>query len=242
MSIFSKLAVPAAFAAVLSAAQPAAAQVVTCANCSTIYDQLLQYAKEAQSYETQLSQYGTQLRQYANMLQNTVALPQMVWANAEGDIMRVRGVMNAAQMLGGNAGGFTMQLGQISGFANQITSLPTMANQYQVWANVTGRDVTRLQTALGIQQTQQANDAQILAALEAHSQSAEGQMQAIQAGNEMAALGVKQTQQLQVLLMQQEQVIQDHYAVEADRQAAGDQALSQFLSEAPLPTSGGATY
>ena len=56
--------------------RPAQAQwAVTCVNCSTTWTQLLQYAKEAQSLETQLQQYQTQLQQYTNMVTNTVALP-----------------------------------------------------------------------------------------------------------------------------------------------------------------------
>lgn len=225
-------------AVALEASAPARAQDVYCVNCSTVYDQLLQYAKEAQQYTTQLEQYGTQLRQYANMIQNTVGLPQMVWANVQGDIMQVRALMNAGSMLGGNAGGFTQRLGQLGSYSNQITSLGQMATQYQTWASVSQNDISQLQAALGLQQAQQATDAQILTALQQHSQSAQGQMQAIQAGNEMSALGVKQMQQLQVMLANESHVIEDQQGVQADRQAAQDQALKTFLAPPALPTTG----
>lgn len=224
-------------------AQPARAwDVVTCENCSTLYEQGLSLAKQAASYENQLQQYGTQLRQYANMVQNTVALPVNIWSTVQGDLMQVQYVMNAGSMLGGQAGSFTSRLSNISAFTSQLSSLSAMGGQYQQWATVTQNDATQLQAALGLQQNQQATDAQLLAAINLHSQTAQGQMQAIQAGNEMASLGVAQMQRMQVMLANQQHIILDAQTVSASRQAAADAATLAFVSAPKLPQTGGATY
>jgi P-type conjugative transfer protein TrbJ len=242
MATFARIAVAGAIAAAIFGTKPAAAQTVECVNCSTIYDQVVELGKQAQQYATQLSQYGTELREYANMVQNTVALPVMLWSQAQSDILQVQSIMNAVGMLGGNAGSFTQQLGQIGSFTNQITSLAAMQSQYQIWATVTQKDTAALQAALGLQETQRINDTVLLSGIDLHSQTAMGQMQAIQAGNEFASLGVKQMQSMQQILAAQARVVQDQATVAADRQAAEDQAVSQFLSNPDLPTSGGQGY
>ncbi len=53
---------------------------------------------------------------------------------------------------------------------------------------------------LGVQQGMEANDAALLATLQQHSQSATGQMQAIQAGNELAHAQATQLMQIQATL------------------------------------------
>ena len=216
--------------------------VVTCENCSNVYEQAVSLAKQAAQYETQLQSYGTQLRQYANMVQNTVALPMNVWSTAQGDLMQIRYVMNAGSMLGGQAASFTSRLSNIGSFTSQLSSLTAMGGQYQQWATVTQNDATQVQAALGLQQSQQTTDAQLLSTINLHSQTAQGQMQAIQAGNEMASLGVAQMQRMQVLLANEQHIILDAQTVAASRQAASDAATMAFLSTPKLPQTGGATY
>ena len=109
-----------------------------------------------------------------------------------------------------------------------------MTAQYQQWGTVTSNDITHLQTSIGMQENERAGDAATLAVLQQHSQSATGQMQALQAGNEMAALGVSQMQKLQMMLAQETQLVVDQNAIADQRQAAADSALEEFL-QSPLP-------
>jgi len=109
---FALLRAVALVATVAVAASPVArAQLaVHCVNCSTMWTQLMEYAKQAQQLETQLQQYQTQLQQYANMVTNTVGLPQELWGNVQSDIMQVRSLSNAASLLSGNAGSIVTRL------------------------------------------------------------------------------------------------------------------------------------
>jgi conjugal transfer/entry exclusion protein len=175
---------------------------VTCVNCSTIWNQLLEYGKQVQQLATQLQSYQTQLQQYANMVTNTLALPQQLWGQVQGDIMQVRNLSNAASLLSGNAGSI----------------------------------VTRLQ------QNQQGSDAALLASLEQHSQSAQGQMQAMQAGNELAHATAVQLQQIQATLAVTAQMRATEMAVDADRRASQDAAMLHFSTPVPVPTSGYRQY
>ena len=223
--------------------RPAQAQwAVTCVNCSTTWTQLLQYAKEAQSLATQLQQYQTQLQQYANMITNTVALPQEVWGTVQSDIMRVQSLSSAASLLSGNAGSIITRLQSASAYANQAASLGDIAGQFTTWQQTIGNNLTTLGRTLGVQQSQQQNEATILQALQQHSQSAQGQMQAIQAGNELAGANAAQLAQIQATLISTAQMQATGIAVQTDRQASEDAAMLHFSTLQPVTTSGYTQY
>ena len=229
--------------AAVATPRPADAQsAVTCVNCSTTWTQLLEYAKQAQQLETQLQQYATQLQQYANMVTNTVALPQELWGNVQSDIMQVQNLSNAASLLSGNAGSIVTRLQSASAYANQAASLGNIANQFTTWQQTIGNNISTLGRTLGLQQSQQATNATLLATLQSHSQSAQGQMQAIQAGNELAHANAVQLQEIQATLSTTAQMQATGMAVDADRRASEDAALQQWSTPVPISTSGYPEY
>jgi P-type conjugative transfer protein TrbJ len=222
---------------------PAQAQwAVECVNCSTMWTQLLEYAKQAQQLETQLQQYETQLQQYANMVTNTVAIPQQMWGTVQSDIMQVRNLSNAASLLSGNAGSIVTRLQSASGYASQAANLGNIAGQFTTWQQTIGNNVNTLGRTLGLQQDQQASNATLLTTLESHSQSAQGQMQAIQAGNELAHANAAQLQQIQATLTATAQMQATGMAVDADRRASEDAALLQWSTPERIPTTGHPEY
>ena len=222
---------------------PADAQwAVTCVNCSTTETQLLAYAKQAQQLETQLQQYQTQLRQYANMVTNTVVLPQEIWGNVQSDIMQVRNLSDAASLLSGNAGPIVTRLQSASGYASQAASLGNIANQFTSWQQTIGNNISTLGRTLGLQQSQQVDNASLLTTLASHSQSAQGQMQAIQAGNELAHANAVQLQEIQATLSATAQMQATGIAVGADRRAAADAAMLHFSTQQSMQTSGYPAY
>jgi len=225
------------------APQPASAQsAVICTNCSTTWTQLLQYAKEAQQLATQLQSYQLQLQQYANMITNTVALPSQVWATVQSDIMQVRNLSNAASLLSGNSGSIIARLQSASAYANQVGSLANIPGQFSTWQQTIGNNLNTMGRALGLQQSQQQKDAAIIAALQQHSQSAAGQLQAIQTGNELAGANAAQLAQIQVTLMTTAQMQANGMAVDADRRASEDAAMLHFAKPTPIQTSGYPRY
>jgi P-type conjugative transfer protein TrbJ len=135
--------------------RPARAQwAVDCVNCSTMWTQLLEYAKQAQQLATQLQQYQTELQQYANMVTNTVALRQQAWGTVQSDIMQVQSLSNAASLLSGNAGSIVTRLQSASAYADQATNLGNIAGQFTAWQQTIGNNVSTLGRTLGMQQIQ----------------------------------------------------------------------------------------
>nr|WP_283949915.1 P-type conjugative transfer protein TrbJ [Limobrevibacterium gyesilva] len=228
----------AALASVPAPRSTQAQWAVTCVNCSTTWTQLLQYAKEAQSLETQLQQYQTQLQQYANMVTNTVALPQEIWGTVQSDIMRVQALSNAASLLSGKSGSIITRLQSASSYASQPAGLGNIAGQFTTWQQTIGNNLNTMGQALGLQQSQQQNQAAILQALQQHSQSARGQMQALQAGNELAGANAAQLARIQATLISTAQMQATGMAVQADRQASEDAALLHFAQPPSIATTG----
>ena len=228
-----------AVVASLSAPRRAQAQTaVTCVNCSTTWTQLLQYAKEAQSLGTQLQQYQTQLQQYANMVTNTVALPQEVWGTVQSDIVQVQALSNAASLLSGNSGSMISRLQSASAYANQAAGLGNITGQFSTWQQTIGNNLNTMGRTLGLQQSQQQSQAAIIQALQQHAQSAQGQMQAIQAGNELAGANAAQLVQIQATLTETAQMQASNTAVAADRQAMEDAAMVHFAQPPSVATTG----
>ena len=192
--------------------------------------QLQQYAKDAQSLATQLQQYQTQLQQYTNMVTNTVAMPQEIWSTAQCDIMRVQALSNAASLLSGNSGSLISRLQNASAYANQAGSLANIPGQITGYQQTIGNNLSTMGQTLGLQQGQEASNAALLAALQQHSQSAAGQMQAIQAGNELAHQQATQLLQIQATLSSTAQMQATQMAVDADRNATSDAAMQHFNS------------
>ncbi len=219
--------------------KPAHADLWTyCVNCSTAATQLTQYAKEAQSMATQLQQYQTQLNQYTNMVTNTVALPTQVWATAQSDIMRVQYLSNAASLLTGNTGSLLTRLQNASSYANQVGNLTNVPMQITGYQQTIGNNLSTMGRTLGMQQGQETSNAALLASLQQHSQTAQGQMQALQAGNELAHQNATQLLQIQATLSTTAQMQATQMAVDADRQATSDAAMMHFNSAPPVATTG----
>jgi P-type conjugative transfer protein TrbJ len=216
---------------------------VFCANCSSMVQQLISNAKQVEQLAKEASQLQTQIRMYTNMITNTTQLPMAVYASVQGDIAQVRSIANAGQLLAGNSGSILNRLNTAGAYADEVSGMPrNMTSQFNMWQTSLGNAGTTLGRTLGLQQQQEINYTATQAAIQAQSTSAIGQMQAIQAGNEMAALTNTQLQQIHTTLVAATQAAETDRAVSAERQALADAALAKFLSANPYDTTGRKAY
>jgi P-type conjugative transfer protein TrbJ len=116
--------------------------------------------------------------------------------------------------------------------------LGDIAGQFTTWQQTIGNNLNTLGRSLGLQQSQQQNEASILQALQQHSQSAQGQMQAIQAGNELAGANAAELAQIQATLVSTAQMQATGLAVQTERRASEDAALRHFATPQLIPTTG----
>jgi P-type conjugative transfer protein TrbJ len=230
---------------IVGRADRAEAIPVVCVNCSTEWDQLLSYAKQVQQVATQLQSYVLQGQQYLNQLENTIALPMQVYGTVQGDMVQVQNLSNIGSIFSGNAGSILNRLNALNGLSSYgyVLNMPsTIGNQFSLWRQTIGNNLDATGKVLQLQQSQEATDAAALNTIQSHSQGAVGQVQAIQAGNELAGANGKVLHEIQQTMLTETQMQANQMAVDADRKATEDVAMQQFLTTTPQQTSGGMRF
>ena len=226
-------------------------------NTITSIQSLSQYAVQAEQYlkqidqlEEQIRSYETQLQQFATELQNTLSLPQFLWSDVSGVISKL---LAAGQLLSS----FQNQLGGLEAYLSQFRNLQQFQ---QLFANgITPASLQRLrELQLNASQAEQAanadavnqiaeqraalqSDARNLAQMQQAAQDAQGQMQALQAGNQLSAEIINQLEQLRGCLLtfiaQQTTASQNQAA-----NWAASQAASEAATRVTIPSSASINY
>ena len=232
-----------ALAFALLPARPADAQLaVVCPLCSNLFTQIEEYTQQALQYQKQVQSYVTQLQQYQIEFTNAALMPRQIWVDAQADINGINNIINQTTMLNGQIGAVTGRLQALPQYTAQLGSLGNMSNQYQNWANMLRNTIQQANTEMGTKHTQQLGDEAKIALVEAQAAGAVGTNQAIQAGTMAGIAAVGQLQQLVQMSMVSQQMDTDWIGHQADREAAGDAALLNFLSTPTFAANGNPRY
>lgn len=184
----------------------------------------------------QIQQYKTQLEQYENMLQNTLAPAAYVWSEVNGVISKVVQAQQTLEYYKNQSGSIDSYLSKFQN-VNYYRSSPCFTlngcsdadRQALDDARADASDAVKRANADVIksvdQQQQTLNtDATKLQALQAQATTATGQMQALQAANQLAAAQGNQLLQIRGILLAQNQAAATMAQAQADRQAQQDAA------------------
>lgn len=165
-----------------------------------VHNQLTQINQLAQQIETQLNIYQ-------NMLQNTATLPEHIWGQVEADINQLRSIIETGQSIAfsmGNADDVLQQ--RFQSYSTLRTSLPnnaTFSSTYQSWSDTNRETIASTLRAAGLTSEQFTTEEATMSSLRSMSETADGQMKALQVGHQLAAAQVEQTQKLRGLMAQQ---------------------------------------
>lgn len=223
------------------APSPAQAITVYCTNCSTVFSQATQVAKEIETAINTAQQLETQIQQYQNMLTQGLSLPSSMFNRMTGDLQRLQSLYQQSKSLAGSLSNFDErfrnQFGDYNRYLTQSGQNPGyMTDNYKRWSEQ-GFDSMRVaMQASGQNVSAIASEDAMLSQLVARSQNAQGRMQAIQAGNEIAAQQVQQLQKLRQMMDAQIQSQSMWYAQQIERQTVDDAFRQQFRS-APVQNS-----
>ena len=102
---FSALAVTMALGGTLHPG-PAQAITVYCTNCSTVFSQATQVAKEIETAINTAQQLETQIQQYQNMLTQGLSLPSSMFNRMTGDLQRLQSLYQQSKSLAGSLSNF----------------------------------------------------------------------------------------------------------------------------------------
>jgi P-type conjugative transfer protein TrbJ len=219
---------------------PRQAQAFTCVTCAQEWTQIMnnvelvaQYEKQVQQYATQLQELQTAMQQYQNMVTQGLALPDQVWNSVAGDLQKLANVYQGGQQIAHSLGNidqqFKQQFASYGDYAKQFQGGKfDLGQKYEQWAQA-GYDNTRTALkAAGAQASMFASEDQVMRQLLSRSQSAQGRMQAIQVGNEIAAQQVQQMQKLRELLASQSTLQANWIAQQVEQRAADDAFRKEF--------------
>jgi P-type conjugative transfer protein TrbJ len=157
---------------------------------------------------TQLAeQIQNQLNIYQNMLQNTAQLPNHIWGQVEGDLSQLQNIVREGQGIAfsmGNADDLLKQ--RFKSYADLKTGLPnsdSFSSTYQTWSDTNRDTISSTLRAASLTAEQFETEEDTMGQLRSMSQSADGQMKALQVGHQIAAQQVAQMQKLRGIVSQQ---------------------------------------
>lgn len=201
-----------------------------------------QIANQLTQITNQVEMINNQISIYENMLQNTLSLPQQVWGEVEQNLGQLQDIVQQGQAIAFSMGNLDDTLQQrfesYANFtANGLPSEDTFSTMYQTWSDTNRDTISSTLKAAGYTAAQFTTEEATMQKLRAHSQSAEGQKQALQVGHEIAAQQVEQMQKLRGLVSQQMTMMGTWYQSE---QTARDhtKAASDEFFKSPSVTSG----
>ncbi|KNY31153.1 P-type conjugative transfer protein TrbJ [Agrobacterium sp. SUL3] len=193
---------------------------------------------------TQLAeQIQNQLNIYRNMLQNTAQLPNHIWGQVESDLNSLRSIVDQGQSISfsmGNADDVLQQ--RFKSYADLKTNLPnaeSFSSTYQSWSDTNRDTIGSTLKAASLTADQFDTEEGTMSSLRSMSESADGQMKALQVGHQIAAQQVSQMQKLRGLVSQQMTMMGTWLQTEqTDKDLAQARREEFFKSTAPS-TSGG---
>lgn len=216
-------------------APPARAITVVCVNCSTVWNQMMEYAKEVETALNTAQQLQTQIQQYNNMVQQGLSLPDSMFGSITSSFNQLRGIYSQGTSLAYSMSNLDSKFrDQFKGYDSYLQSIgagtSNMPGQYKKWSDAGFDNARSAMEAVGMNTSSFATEDAMLSSLVQRSASAQGRMQAIQAGNEIAAQQVQQLQKLREMIAANVTLQSNYIAQQTERQAIGDAANAQFYS------------
>ena len=193
----------------------------------------------------QLQQYQAQIQQLQNQLQNTANPSSFQWDNANTTINNVLAGVNTLKT-------FENQAGSISAYLSKYSN----ASQYQTTSCIgtggcTGAQIQQINTSqytgsdsqktandnmllnINAQQQQLQSDANDVAVLQQNAQGSTGQMEALQAANQLASNQAVQLMQIRSLMIAQQTAEATRAETVVDREAQQQASSDAFIGTTP---------
>jgi type IV secretion system protein TrbJ len=206
---------------------------------ATEITQLLNHAQLVLAYIRQGLQLENELAMYANMLRNTKNIPNQRFGSVQADINALAQIVQGGQALAYSLG----NLDQLfrSTYPGYGTTPSVYYADYQRWSQTSLDTTLGALRAAGLQSQQMQSEQSVISSLESMSQSADGQMQALNVLGQITDQQVQQLMKLRQLMMADMSSKQAYQAAIIQQQAANEAAAQWFFTGGPV-TSDGKTY
>ncbi|ALQ96773.1 P-type conjugative transfer protein TrbJ [Xylella fastidiosa] len=209
---------------------------------SNLEQNIVSAVQQVAAVEKQIQQYQTQLQQYQNMLQNTVAPSAYIWDQASqvmNKLMVAQDTLSYYKKKAGSIDSYLSRYQDVSYYRTSpcFTAAGCSSSQLQALQDAQANNSEALKHAndavlKGIDQQQQTliSDAATLQKLQLQATTAQGQMQALQAANQLASAQTNQLLQIRSMLAAQAAAVATRASNDADKAALMEAADQRFRS------------
>lgn len=206
-------------------------------------------AEQVNNQITQISQLAEQIQNqlniYNNLLQNTAQLPNHIWGQVENDLKSLQNVVAQGQGVAFSMGNIDDVLKQrFQSFAEMKSNLPAGASfstTYQNWSDTNRDTIAGTLKAANLTADQFSSEEGTMSSLRSMSESADGQMKALQVGHQIAAQQVAQMQKLRGLVSQQMTMMGTWFQSEQAQKDLAQARREQFFNGTERDIRGGQT-
>ncbi len=206
-------------------------------------------AEQVNNQITQISQLAEQIQNqlniYNNLLQNTAQLPNHIWGQVESDLKSLQNVVAQGQGVAFSMGNIDDVLKQrFQSFAEMKSNLPdgaSFSTTYQNWSDTNRDTIAGTLKAANLTADQFSSEESTMSSLRSMSESADGQMKALQVGHQIAAQQVAQMQKLRGLVSQQMTMMGTWFQSEQAQKDLAQARREQFFSATERDIRGGQT-
>ncbi|MDP3523717.1 MAG: P-type conjugative transfer protein TrbJ [Hoeflea sp.] len=247
VAIVTALAIGASPPALSGTATGAATEWTQLANNAQLVDLLKSSGLQVDNQLTQISQLAEQIQNqmkiYENMLQNTAQLPEHIWGQVESDLNKLRSIVDQGQSISfsmGNADDVLKQRFQSYADLQAAASNGTdLSSSYAGWSETNRDTIASTLKAASLTADQFDSEESTMNSLRNMSESANGQVKALQVGHEIAAQQVAQMQKLRGLVSQQMTMMGTWLQSEQTDKDLAQSRRKEFFSSTAPSTSGG---
>jgi P-type conjugative transfer protein TrbJ len=206
---------------------------------ATEITQILNHAQLVLAYIRQGLQLENEIAMYANMLRNTKNIPSQRFGAIQADINALAQIVQGGQALAYSLG----NLDQVfrTTFPGYGRTPTVYYANYQKWSQTTLDTTLGALRAAGLQGRQLQSEQAVINSLESMSQTADGQMQALNVLGQISDQQVQQLMKLRELMMADMSSKQAYQAAIIQQQATNEAAAQWFFTGGPV-TSDGKTY
>lgn len=178
---------------------------------------------------------SVEINQYQNMIANTIALRDPILAPIGNTFRSLSQVYWQGQSLMWRAQNMDQQFNYMyPGYQSYLYSVgqggPTFSQKYRDWSERNNEGIVSSARVSGMTVRSGEDTAALLERMALQSSTAGGQVQAVQAGNQIAALQVQELLKLQAMIDAQIKMQANYLAIENERRGMDDAFRAQYRS------------
>ncbi|WP_162139289.1 P-type conjugative transfer protein TrbJ [Halodesulfovibrio aestuarii] len=166
-----------------------------------------QYGEDVQQTAQQVRMVQQNIEQYANMVQNTVTLPVDTMNRMVGDFNRLSGYVERVSARTGEINGmkdlynaFYAKQSALRGLVNTAEGTKNYSTMWDRWSGEVDRAAEATFKMTGTQLADLRNNGELETHIRSLLSTPKGRMEAIQAGNKLAAIQIKEAQETRALM------------------------------------------